>query len=162
PILAGRIRDWVDANRGKLAEYAVQALALLGSDAALLAVDAMSIRYRSKMKNVGRAAAEAFAAAAEARGIEPDELGDRVVPWLGFEPGKPRIVDVGKARVEISVGLDLKLAFKDASTGKRLAAFPKSALSAAEIKETAASLKEVVKGQLVRMEGVFTRQRRWP
>ena len=63
----------------------------LGSDAALLAVDAMSIRYCSKMKNVGRAAGEAFAAAAEARDIEPDGLGDRVVPWLGFEPGKPRI-----------------------------------------------------------------------
>jgi hypothetical protein len=164
PVLAARVREWVDANRGKLAEYAVQALALLGSDAALLSVDAMSIRYRTKMKNVGRAAAEAFAAAAEARSIEPDELGDRVVPWLGFEPGQPRVVDAGKTRVEVMVGLDLKLAFKDAATGKRIASFPKSAPAAAvtEIKETAATLKEVAKGQMLRMEGVFTRQRRWP
>jgi hypothetical protein len=164
PVLAARVREWVDANRGKLAEYAVQTLALLGTDAALLAVDAMSIRYRSKMKNVGRAAAEAFAAAAEARGIEPDELGDRVVPWIGFEPGKPRVVDTGKARIEVTIGLDFKLAFKDAGSGKRVASFPKSAPAdvTAEIKETAAMLKEVVRGQLLRMEGVFTRQRRWP
>jgi hypothetical protein len=64
----------------------------------------------------------------------------------------------------VTVGLDLKLAFKDAGTGKRIAAFPKSAPAAvaADLKETAATLKEVAKGQMVRMEGVFTRQRRWP
>jgi hypothetical protein len=164
PTFGDGIRGWVDENRGKLAEYAVQGLALLGTDAALLAVDAMSIRYRTKMKNVGRAASEAFAAAAEARGLEPDELGDRVVPWIGFEPGKPRVIDAGKTRVEVTVGLDLKLSFKDAGTGKRFASFPKSAPAdvTAEIKETAATLKEVARGQLVRMEGVFTRQRRWP
>ena len=105
-VLMNQIRDWVERNRGKLAEYAAQALALLGSDVALCAVDALSIRYRSKQKNIGKAAAEAFADAAERQGITVDELGDRVVPWLGFERGQPRIIEQADKRVEVRIGLD--------------------------------------------------------
>ena len=35
-ILSQQIREWADSSRGKMAEYAVEALALLGTDAALL------------------------------------------------------------------------------------------------------------------------------
>jgi len=86
PIVNQQIRQWADGGRGKMAEYAVEALFLLGTDAALRTIDALAIRYRAKNKNVGRAAVGAFAAAALNLGITPDELGDRVVPWLGFEP----------------------------------------------------------------------------
>ena len=40
PILNQMIQTWVESSRGKMAEYAVQALALLGTDAALMSVDA--------------------------------------------------------------------------------------------------------------------------
>jgi len=164
PHLVAQVRDWVDNNRGKLAEYAVQALALLGSDSALLAVDAMAIRYRSKMKNVGRAAAEAFVEAARAQGVTPEELGDRVVPWLGFEPGKPRIIEAGKSRIEVSIGLDLKLAFKDLEKNKPIKSLPKTAPKELlqEFKDLSANLREIVKSQLLRLESLLVRQRRWP
>ena len=164
PKLNAMIRDWVDQNRGKLAEYAVQALALMGSDVALAAVDALAIRYRTKMKNVGRAAEEAFAAAAESCGIEPDELADRVAPWLGFEPGKPRVIEDGKLRVSVTIGTDFKLRFMDLEKGKRLSSLPKSAPKpiAAEMKDLAAILRESAKAQIMRMEGLLVRQRRWP
>ena len=97
PVLRKAILDWADKSRGKLAEYATQALALLGTDAALMVVDSLSVRFRSKNKNIGQAAAEAFAAAAEARGVTVEELGDLVVPWLGFEPGKPRLIETAKS-----------------------------------------------------------------
>lgn len=163
PILSSQVREWVDGNRGKLAEYAVQALALLGTDAALLTVDAMAIRYRNKMKNVGKAAAEAFAGAAEALGISPDELGDRVVPWLGFEPGKPRIIESANGRFEASIGLDFKLTFKDLEKNKPVKALPKScpAEILTELKEVSANLREAVKAQLLRVENLLVRQRRW-
>lgn len=162
--LAGQIRDWVDRQRGRLAEWAVQALALLGTDTALVAVDALSIRYRTKMKNVGRAAAEAFSGAAEHLGISAEELGDRVVPWLGFEPGRPRVIEAGKTRIEATIGLDLKLAFKDLEKNKPVKSLPKSAPPEvlAEFKEISANLKEVVKAQLLRLENLLVRQRRWP
>lgn len=164
PELASQVRDWVDHNRGKLAEYAVQALALLGSDAALLAVDAMAIRYRNKMKNVGKAAAEAFAGAAAHLGISTEELGDRVVPWLGFEPGKPRVIEAGKTKIEASIGPDLKLAFRDVEKNKPVKSLPKTAPAdvLAEFKEASANLREIVKAQVLRLENLLVRQRRWP
>jgi hypothetical protein len=163
PVLSRQIREWADAMRGKLAEYGVQALALMGSDAALLAVDAMTIRYRSKNKNIGKAASDAFAEAARVRGLTVEELGDLVVPWLGFEPGQTRIVDAGKTRIEVRLTPDFKLAFRDAATGKKVAKIPDSAPEElkAEFKEITAGLKEAVKSQLLRMETLMVRQFRW-
>jgi len=164
PLLTRQIRDWAEAARGKLSEYAVQALALLGTDTALLAVDALAIRYRSQFKNIGKAATEAFAGAAAARGLTPEELGDRVVPWLGFEPGQPRVIPCGKAPVEVRIGNDFKFTFRDAATGKKLAKLPDSTPAdvKTEFKELAASLKEAVKAQLLRLEALMVRQFRWP
>src|SRR5262245_47506400 len=164
PILTKRIAEWAEAARGKLAEYAVQALALLASDAALLAVDAMAIRYRTKFKNIGKAASQAFAAAADVRGLSPAELGDRVLPWLGFEPGKPRVFEFGSNRVEVSIGLDLKLAWRDLVKGKGIKTLPASAPDEikAEVKELSARLKEAAKAQLLRMENLMVQQHRWP
>lgn len=164
PVFTRQIKEWADNMRGKLAEYAVQALALMGSDAALLAVDAMAIRYRAKNKNIGKAASEAFAEAAQARGLTVEELGDLVVPWLGFTPGQPRLVQTGKATVEARITDDFKLTFRDTATNKKVAKLPDSAPAEvkAEFKDLGASLKEAVKSQLLRMETLMVRQFRWP
>lgn len=164
PLLTGKIAEWAEASRGKLAEYAVQALALLATDAALLAVDGLAIRYRTKFKNIGKAATQAFAGAADARGLSPAELGDRVLPWLGFEPGKQRVFEFGNNRIEVAVGLDLKLAWRDLVKGKKLKTLPASAPAEikAQSKELSAALKEVNKAQLLRMENLMVQQHRWP
>jgi hypothetical protein len=164
PLLSGQARQWAEGTRGKMAEYAVQALALVGTDAALLALDAMSMRFRSKNKNVGQAAVDAFAAAAERLGITPDELGDRVVPWLGFEPGKARVIDCGDRRFEVRIGTDCKLKLVDLEKNKPVASLPKNAPKEVQtaLKEQAATLREVVKAQLLRLENLMVRQHRWP
>jgi len=164
PVFTRQIKEWADSMRGKLAEYAAQALALLGTDSALLALDAMTIRYRSKNKNIGKAASEAFAEAARTRGLTVEELGDLVVPWLGFQPGQPRIVDPGKSKLEARINNDFKLTFRDVATNKKVAKLPDSASAdlKAEFKELSASLKEAVKSQLLRMETLMVRQFRWP
>ena len=72
-----------------------------------------------KPKNVGEAAAEAFGDAAARRGVTPDELRDRVVPWLGFEPAVPRLVDCGGKTVELRVGHDFALGFRDGHDRER-------------------------------------------
>lgn len=56
PRLNSLVQGWAESTRGKMAEYAVQALALMGSDVALTSVDAIALRYRNKKKNVGEAA----------------------------------------------------------------------------------------------------------
>ena len=164
PVLRKAILDWADKSRGKLAEYAAQALALLGTEAALMVVDSLSVRFRSKNKNIGQAAADAFAAAAEARGVTVEELGDLVVPWLGFEPGKPRLIETSKGQVEARIDAELKLAFRDVKTGKAMSKLPAGASAEvqAEFKTLAATLKEAVKAQMLRIETLLVRQFRWP
>jgi Domain of unknown function (DUF4132)/HEAT repeats len=163
-IMNQQIRRWADSSRGKMAEYAVEALSLLGTDAALRTIDALAIRYKAKNKNVGRAAVDAFAAAAANLGITPDELGDRVVPWLGFEPGQKQLIDCDGKKVEARITSDLKLQFFDIEKNKKLASLPKTASkeAVAEFKEHGATLKEVAKAQVVRLENLMVRQQRWP
>lgn len=164
PALRKAILDWAEKSRGKLAEYGAQALALLGTEAALMVVDSLSVRFRSKNKNIGQAAAEAFAAAAEARGVTVEELGDLVVPWLGFEPGKPRLIEAGKSQIEARIDAELKLSFRDVKSGKVMSKLPSgvSAEIQAEFKTLAGTLKEAVKAQLLRIETLLVRQFRWP
>ncbi len=164
PILNQQIRHWADSGRGKMAEYAVEALSLLGTDSALLTIDALTIRYRAKNRNVGRAAVDAFAAAAERLGISPDELGDRVVPWLGFEPGKPRIIECGRNKFEARISIDFKLKFTDLDNNKTVASLPKTAPKEvlAQFKELGATLREVSRAQVLRLENLMVRQHRWP
>ncbi|WP_050023114.1 DUF4132 domain-containing protein [Verrucomicrobium sp. BvORR034] len=158
------VLEWAENSRGKLAEYGAQALALLGTDQALMMVESLSVRFRVKNKNIGKAAGDAFAEAAEARGVSVEELGDLVVPWLGFEAGKPRLVETGKTTVEVSIDQDFKLSFRDTKTGKRSGKLPTGASAGiqAEFKEMANTLKEAAKAQVLRIETLLVRQFRWP
>lgn len=164
PLLSKQVQIWADKSRGKMAEYAVQALALLGTELALTVVSSMIIRYRTKYKNIGAAAETAFAEAAEARGVSPDELGDDVVPRLGFEFEKPLVRTVAGKDYELGIGTDFKIYIFDTEKKKKIASLPKSASKEilSELKETKESLKEVVKGQLLRIENMLVRQFRWP
>jgi hypothetical protein len=164
PTLNQMIQSWAESSRGKMAEYAVQALALLGTDAALMSVDAAAIRYRTKNKNIGAAAQEAFAAAAERLGLTADELGDRVVPWLGFEPGRLRVIEAGGKRIEVAIGPDFKLKYRDLEKNKAIASLPKSLPkeTLAEFKDMGMTLRDVAKAQKLRLEALMVRQHRWP
>lgn len=160
PMLNRQIAAWAENSRGKMAEYAVGAMALLGSDLALSALNALSIRYNTKFRNIGSAAADAFQTAAAAQGVSADELGDRVVPSLGL----PRTETISGKPFELAVSLDGKLTLHDVTATKVVKALPKSAPAdlVAEIKDLKAALKEVWKGQVSRLEGLMVRQMRWP
>ncbi len=164
PTLNSLIQHWADSARGKMAEFGVQALALLGTDVALTTVDALSLRYRIKNKNIGAAAVEAFADAAERRGLTVDELGDLVVPWLGFEPGKPRNVEAGGKRFQVAVSPDWKLSYHDIEKNKAVSSLPRSAAKEVldQLKNETAILKDVSKGQKAHIENLMVRQHRWP
>lgn len=157
------VRSWAESRRGKMGEYAAQALALNDSDTALCAVHTLAIRYRAKQKNIGAAAEAAFADAAERNGLTVDELGDRAVPWLGFEPGAPRVVADGERRLEVRVTPEFKLTYRDIAKNKLLANLPSRFAPEikSEFKILRANLREVVKGQLLRVENLMVRQFRW-
>lgn len=164
PPLLSRIPDWCENSRHKLAEYAAQAISLLPGNEPLMVLDTLANRYRSKFKNVGKACAAAFNAAAAARGITPDELGDLVVPDFGFDAEGIRRFDWDGGGASAELGADFKLSWFDPDTDKAWKALPASAPAAVrdEVKTLGKLLREAVKGQTARLEMALVRQRRWP
>jgi hypothetical protein len=164
PVLDRHIKEWANEGRGKMSEYAVLALALQGSDAALMAIDDASRRFANKYSNIGGAATAAFATAAERRGMPVDELADRIVPTLGFEAGKPRLIDAGGRSLEVRIGPTMKLQYYDVDKRKVVKSLPKGVDPAVkeELKGVAAAMRSLVKAQTRRLEAMFGRGHRWP
>lgn len=166
--LSSMVRQWADDGDHKLGQWGVEALALHGSDAALSAVESIVTRYASSQKRkhrvVADAAQKALQSAAQRLGISLDELGDRIVPWLGFEPVRPRIIDCGGRTLQAQIGLDFKLHLKDAQTGKRAVSIPKSAPAdiQAEFKGLSTLVRDIGKAQTRRLENLMVIQHRWP
>ncbi|RYD22845.1 MAG: DUF4132 domain-containing protein [Verrucomicrobiaceae bacterium] len=163
-LLLPRINDWCENSRHKLAEYAAQAISLLPGNEPLMVLDTLSNRYRSKFKNVGKACAEAFNAAATARGITTDELGDLVVPDFGFDAEGVRRFEWDGGGASAELGADFKLSWFDPETDKAWKALPAAAPDAVkeEVKTLGKLLREAVKAQNARLEMMLVRQRRWP
>jgi len=160
--LTPRIQPWCEAARHKLAEYAAQAIALLGTEEALMILDTLANRYRSKFKNIGKACRGAFQKAAEIRGVSEDELGDLVVPDLGFNSEGHKEFDDGKIIAVLQP--DFKITWLNPETEKETKS-PPSTLSEegkAELKVLRKILREAVKSQTARFEQMLVRQRRWP
>jgi hypothetical protein len=164
PPLLSRIPDWCENSRHKLAEYAAQAIALLPGNEPLMVLDSLSNRYRSKFKNVGKACAEAFNAAAAARGITADELGDMVVPDFGFDGDGIRRFEWDGGGASAELRSDFKLSWFDPDTDKAWKSLPANAPAAVkdEVKTLGKLLREAVKAQTARLEMTLVRQRRWP
>lgn len=164
PILTKQIQVWADSYRGKLSEYGVESLALLGTEAALTAVSGMIVRYRTKYRNIKTAAETVFEQVALDRNMTVDELGDRVVPALGFKRNEPRQWTFGDNTVTLRVGMDFKLTLYHEEKKKFITALPKTAPKeiVEEFKEVRDALKEVLKGQKLRIENMLVRQYRWP
>lgn len=163
-LLLSRIPDWCENSRHKLAEYAAQAISLLPGNEPLMVLDTLSNRYRSKFKNVGKACADVFNAAAASRGITADELGDLVVPDFGFNSEGIRRFEWEGGGASAELGADFKLGWFDPATDKAWKALPASAPEPikTEVRTIIKLLREAVKGQTTRLEMTLVRQRRWP
>ena len=73
--LTETVRDMVDQGRAKMAEWVVQALALIGTDGAMLGVDELARRFATKYKNVGAAAAHGLHPGGGRPGHHPRRVG---------------------------------------------------------------------------------------
>lgn len=164
PPLLSRIQGWCENSRHKLAEYAAQAISLLPGDEPLMVLDTLATRYRSKFKNVGKACAAAFEAAASAHGITPDELGDMVVPRFDFDEDGVRRFEWDGGAIGAELMPEFKLSWFEPGTDKSWKTLPKSVPQEAktEIKTLNKLIRETVKGQTARLELSLVRQRRWP
>ena len=79
--LAPMIRSWPNERAVARAQLGLEVLGRIGTDSALAAIDAVS--RASKFESLREKAADMIAAAAAARGLSEDELGDRIAPDVG-------------------------------------------------------------------------------
>ena len=92
-VLSWQLGEWADHSRGAIAAETVRAIALRGSTEALLFVDQISRKHKSRQ--VKNAAVAALADAAQELGISREELEDQLVPDLGFDDKAEQIFDYG-------------------------------------------------------------------
>lgn len=162
PALSKPIKAWAENARHKLAEYAAQAIALIPGDEALMVLDGLANRYRSKFKNIGKACRAALEQAATVRGVSLDELADLIVPTLDFDEANERPLPETDIRAVLQP--DFKLTFLNPQTEKETSSPPASLSEAAkaDLKVLRKLITETVKGQSARLELCLVRQRRWP
>lgn len=160
-LLKRKVIEWAEASRGKMAEYAVKAIALNGSIKALRVIEFYSRKYKSKFKNIGAAANESFTLVAEELGIAPYELADTIIPDFGFK-GLFKEFEANGDTYRAFVGNDFKMAFLN-EDNKQLKSLPKGTSKEIqeEFKEIAKEIRDVVKSQSGRMEQYLVIQRRW-
>ncbi len=165
-ILQHYIKEWSENHRGAIASDAVQALALNGSSAALMAVDDMARKFKNRQ--VRNTAVSALQSAADALQLTKEELADKIVPDLGFDESLCRIFDFGSRqfKVYLTSALELEIFEED----KKLKNLPKpgknddpekAEASSKAFKEMKKQLKTVVQSQKSRLEYVFLCDRKW-
>jgi len=156
-----QITKWVDGNRGKMAEYGVVAIALVGSNKALRAVEFFSRKYKNKYPNIGYSALKALEVAAEELGMDMNELADSIIPDFGFE-NMYKNFQVGNEEYRAFINKDFKMAFLN-EDGKIMKSAPKTTPKELlnEFKEIGKEVKDVVRSQSSRMELYLVIQRRW-
>ena len=161
------IKEWAENMRGAIAAEAVKAMALNGSSLALMTVD--NLAHKFKQKQVKKAAADAMEQAADALGITADELGDRIVPTLGFDENRERIFDYGERKFRVCLSPALTMEVYD-DTGKQLKTMPApgkkddealARQSNADYKAIKKQLKTVLDIQKLRLETALLADRRW-
>ncbi|MDJ1497905.1 DUF4132 domain-containing protein [Cytophagaceae bacterium DM2B3-1] len=159
--LKAQVNQLVEANRGKMGEYTVQALALIGSNKALRAVEFLSRKYKSKNRNVGAAAMDAFKIAAEELNISFYELADSIIPDFGFE-GLFKSFVAKDQEYRAFIDTDFKLAFFD-EDNRKFKSLPKGTAKEIqdEFKEIGKEVRDIVKSQSGRMEQYLVIQRKW-
>ena len=161
------IKEWAENLRGAMAGEAVKALALNGSAEALMHVDNMAHKF--KHKQVKKAALQALDNAAEELGITSEELGDRIVPNLGFDENMERSFDYGSRifKVYLTPTLELEVFDEDGKKRKTMPApskkdeEEKAKQSNAEFKQMKKQLKNVISIQKLRLENALLADRRW-
>ncbi|MEY4561188.1 MAG: hypothetical protein RLZZ618_465 [Pseudomonadota bacterium] len=165
--LAPLMRAWPSEGLHQRAITALGLLEAIGSDVALMHLN--GIAHKVKSKPLQDKAQEKIEAIADARGLDAAQLADRLVPDLGLDEHGSLNLDFGPRQFTVGFDHDLKPVVKDAQ-GTRQKDLPKPIKSDDEALAEAAALrfkqlkkdaKALAKLQLDRLESAMVTQRRW-
>lgn len=164
--LAADIRRWPREKAKARALVALEVLARMGTDVALLHLDELS--RKAKNRDVEAKAAALLAEVAEARGLGPTELEDRLVPTLELDAEGTRTIAIGLRMLTVRFDEHLVPYLID-EAGKRSDKITKGkgdegdalARAKAEWKELQADVAQVGAALIARLERAMCEGRRW-
>jgi hypothetical protein len=148
-------------KRARLAEIALESMAVIGNNKALRALEVVSRKMTSKKPKLSQLANEALEAAADELGITKDQLEDRIVPDFDFE-GTYKTFMVGDDEYRAFVANDFTIQYMD-EDNKIKKSLPKEIDKDSKVffTEMSKELKDVVKNQVGRLEKYLTIGRVW-
>ena len=161
------IRKWPGESRHQRAKKALDVLAIIGTDVALMHLHGIS--QKLKFKALKEEAGLKIEQIAQQRGLTGEELADRLVPDLDLDEDGTLTLDYGPRQFIVGFDEQLNPVVRD-SSGKVLRTLPKpgkadDAEIAGATKKLWSGLKKdaktVAKTQLLRMELGMTGRRRW-
>jgi hypothetical protein len=166
--LVPRMLEWPGQAAHQRAVSGLDMLAAIGTDVALMQLDALA--SRAKSQHLRGRAKEKIAAVAAARGLGTEELADRLVPDLGLDEQGTLTLDFGPRCFLVGFDEALKPFVKDVQ-GLRLKDLPKplksddAALAEAatgRYKQMKKEAKAIARMQVARLERGMVQRRRWP
>ncbi len=165
--LAQRMRNWPSKGLSGRAVTGLELLAEMPCESALIQLQLLSFRLKSKALQAK--AGEKLVAVATARGLSKEELEDRLAPDFGLDPSGSLTLDFGPRQFIVRFDEALKPLVLDAQ-GIRLKVLPKprktddkamAAEASARFKQLQNDAKEMANLQLQRLERAMVTQRRW-
>lgn len=160
------IKEWAEHSRGAIASEAVMAMAVNGSQEALMNVDSMARKF--KHKQVKNSANKALDDVAGILGITKEELADKIVPDMDFNDEMCRVFDYGNRQFNVYLTPTLEIEIFNGD--KKVKNLPKPAKSDDSEKAEKAyedfkimkkQIKTVVANQKQRLEYALMCDRKW-
>ncbi len=165
--LQRNIAEWPTQGRGNLAVEAMYALALSPQPQALLIVEGMA--RKAKSRQIRREVTQVLDFAAKQFGLNQTQFEDKIVPTLGFDKNGQRIFDYGSRIfcVTLLPSLSLEIATQDGKSIKSMPKpgkqedTPKAWEAYQEFKQMKIQLKTVISRQKERLERMLASAWRW-
>ncbi|MBP6237518.1 MAG: DUF4132 domain-containing protein [Saprospiraceae bacterium] len=154
-------RKAISDKRVRLAEMAIESMAVIGNSKALRSIEIISRKMASKKPKLSAVATESLNAAAEELGISKDQLSDRIIPDFDFD-GIYKSFEVNGEEFRAFVSNDFTLCYMD-EDNKIRKSLPKDIDKDQKLffTEVQKELKEVTKTQAGRLEHYLTNGRKW-
>jgi hypothetical protein len=166
PRLTAHFPEWATGSSMRV-RTGMDVLAAIGTDLALTSLERLA--RKSRTEGFRRFARDRLLGVAEARGLRPDQLADRIVPSLGLDPDGRLDLDYGPRRFTVTLDDQLQPAVTD-QTGKHFARLPRPAAADdaalagpayASFTEFTKELKTVAAERIRALEEAMATGRRW-
>jgi hypothetical protein len=166
-LLAPLVREWPGLSQHKRAVNGLEVLGIIGSEAALRAIQ--GIAEKVKFKALKQEAAQQIQVIAEGLGLTRDQLSDRLLPDFGLGEDGTTVLDYGPRKFKVAFDEHLKPFVTD-EDGKPRKALPKpGAKDDPELAEAAykrfallkKELRTVAADQVQRLEAAMVNGRTW-